>query len=58
MFWLHDPGALGGRNVAAALETGTPTARVTALAEAWANERTDAGGPNDDSMVEGLYRRS
>lgn len=58
MFWLRDHGTLGGRNVAAALETGTPTARVTALAEAWANERTDAGDPNDDRMVEGLERRS
>jgi hypothetical protein len=42
MFWLRDHGALGGRSVAAALGAGTPTARVTALAEAWARERTDA----------------
>jgi hypothetical protein len=42
MFWLRDHGVLGGRSVAAALEAGTPTANVTALAEAWARERTDA----------------
>ena len=58
MFWLRDHGALGGRNVAAALEAGTPAARVTALAEAWARERTDAGGPNLGDMVDGLERRS
>ncbi|MGV8824005.1 hypothetical protein [Methylibium petroleiphilum] len=45
LFWLRDHGALGGRSVAAALEDGTPTAKVTALAKAWARERTDAGGP-------------
>lgn len=48
MFWLRDHGALCGRSVAAALEAGTPTARVTALAEAWARERTDAGVQNGD----------
>ncbi len=48
MFWLRDHGALGGRSVAAALEAGTPTAKVTALAEAWARERTDARVQNDD----------
>jgi len=42
MFWLRDHGALGGRNVALALKAGTPTARVNALAEAWARERTCA----------------
>lgn len=50
MFWLRDHGALGGRSVAAALEAGTPTARVTALAEAWARERTDAGVQNGDAV--------
>ena len=45
LFWLRDHGALGGRSVAVALEDGTPTAKVTALAKAWARERTDAGGP-------------
>ncbi len=48
MFWLRDHGALGGRSVAAALEAGTPTAKVTALAEAWARERTDARVQIDD----------
>ena len=56
MFWLRDHGALGGRSVAAALGAGISTARVTALAEAWARERTDAGGPNADA-VEGPERR-
>lgn len=45
MFWLRDHGALGGRSIAAALDAGTPSAKVTALAEAWARERTNAGGP-------------
>lgn len=46
MFWLRDHGTLGGRSVAAALKTGTSTAKVTALAEAWARERTDGSVPN------------
>ena len=57
MFWLRDHGALGGRNVVAALGAGISTARVTALAEAWARERTDADGPNDD-VVAGPERRA
>ena len=56
MFWLRDHGALGGRSVASALETGTPTAKVTALAGAWARERTDASVPNYD-LVGVLERR-
>lgn len=48
MFWLHDHGALGGKRAAAALEAGTPTAKVTALAEAWARERTEARVQNHD----------
>ena len=56
MFWLRDHGALGGRSVAAALEAGTPTAKVTALAQAWARERTDARVQNDD--VVGCPHRS
>ncbi len=48
MFWLRDHGALGGRSVAAALEAGTPTARVTALAEAWGRERTVASVQSDE----------
>lgn len=51
MFWLRDHGTLGGRNVAAALDAGTPTAKVAQLAEAWARERTGAGGPDDDATV-------
>lgn len=57
MFWLRDHGALGGRSVAAALGAGTPTAKVTALAEAWARERTGAEGPDVDVMVEPPKRR-
>ena len=57
MFWLRDHGALGGRSVAAALGAGTPTAKVTALAEAWARERTGADGPDGDVMVEPPKRR-
>ena len=57
MFWLRDHGALGGRSVAAALGAGTPTAKVTALAEAWARERTGADGPDVDVMVEPPKRR-
>ena len=57
MFWLRDHGALGGKSVAAALEAGMPTAKVTALAEAWARERTGADGPDDDVIVETPKRR-
>ena len=57
MFWLRDHGALGGRSVAAAMEAGTPTARVIRLAEAWARERTDVRRQNEN-LVEGLERRS
>ena len=57
MFWLRDHGTLGGRNVAAALDAGTPTAKVAALAQAWARERTGAAGPDDDVMVESPKRR-
>ncbi len=39
MFWLRDHSALGGRNIAAALEAGTPLAKVERLAAAWAHER-------------------
>lgn len=39
MFWLHDHGALAGKNVAAALEAGTTVAKVERLAAAWARER-------------------
>lgn len=45
MFWLREHGALGGRDPAAALRGGAPIAKVTALAEAWARERTEPGGP-------------
>lgn len=57
MFWLRGHGALGGRSVAAALGAGTPTAKVTALAEAWARERTGADGPDHVVMVEPPKRR-
>ena len=39
MFWLRDHGALAGKSVAAALETGVPVAKVERLATAWARER-------------------
>jgi hypothetical protein len=39
MFWLRDHGALAGRTIAAALEAGTPMAKVERLAAAWARER-------------------
>jgi hypothetical protein len=42
MFWLRDHGALAGRSVAAALEAGTPLAKVERLAAAWARERGSA----------------
>lgn len=58
MFWLRDHGALGGRNVALALKAGTPTARVNALAEAWARERTYARSLNDEDVVESRERRT
>ena len=55
MFWLRDHGALGGSSVAAALEAGTPTVKVTALAEAWARGRTEGSTWMDgrpDSMCD------
>ena len=39
MFWLRDHGALAGKSVAAALESGVPVAKVERLAHAWARER-------------------
>ncbi len=39
MFWLREHGALAGKSVAAALETGVPMAKVERLAAAWACER-------------------
>ena len=39
MFWLREHGALAGRSVAAALESGTGLAKVERLAAAWARER-------------------
>lgn len=57
MFWLRDHGALGGRNVASALKAGAPSARVNALAEAWARERTYARSLNSDDVGEGRERR-
>jgi hypothetical protein len=44
MFWLRDHGALAGKSVAAALETGVPLAKVERLAAAWAHERGAAHG--------------
>lgn len=39
MFWLRDHGALAGRSLSAALESGVPLAKVERLAAAWARER-------------------
>lgn len=50
MFWLREHGTLGGRDPAAALRGGAPIAKVTALAEAWARERTEASGPMDAKL--------
>ncbi len=44
MFWLREHGALAGRGVAAALETGTALAKVERLAAAWARERGASRG--------------
>jgi hypothetical protein len=39
IFWTREHGALGGKTVAAALESGRPLGRVVQLAQAWALER-------------------
>jgi hypothetical protein len=39
MFWLREHGALGGKGVAAALDSGVAVAKVERLAAAWARER-------------------
>lgn len=39
MFWLREHGALGGKGVAAALESGMAVARLERLDAAWARER-------------------
>jgi hypothetical protein len=39
LFWLRPHGALAGRSVAAALDAGTPLAKLQRLAAAWARER-------------------
>ena len=39
MFWLCDHGALAGKSVAVALESGAPVPKVERLASAWARER-------------------
>ena len=39
VFWLRPHGALAGKNVAAALDSGVPVAKVERLAAAWARER-------------------
>jgi len=39
MFWLHGHGALAGKSVPGALETGISLAKVQRLATAWARER-------------------
>jgi hypothetical protein len=44
MFWLRDHGALAGKSVGAALESGVPVAKVERLARAWARERGVARG--------------
>ena len=44
MFWLREHGALSGKSVAAALESGLAVAKVERLAAAWARERGAAHG--------------
>jgi len=39
MFWLREHGTLAGKTAAAALEAGTPLAKLERLAGAWARER-------------------
>ena len=39
MFWMREHGALAGKSVAAALESGTALAKVERMAAAWARER-------------------
>ncbi len=39
MFWLRDHGALAGKSISTALESGVPLAKVERLAAAWARER-------------------
>jgi len=39
LFWLRPHGALAGRSVAAALDAGTPLAKLQRLAATWARER-------------------
>jgi len=39
LFWLRPHGALAGKAVAAALDSGVPAAKVERLAAAWARER-------------------
>lgn len=39
MFWLREHGALGGKGVAANLDTGVAVAKVERLAATWAPER-------------------
>ena len=43
MFWLRDHGALSGKSVAVALDSGIPLAKVQRLAAAWAREHGVAG---------------
>lgn len=42
LFWLRPHGALAGKSVAAALDSGVPVAKVERLAAAWARERGSA----------------
>ncbi len=39
MFWLREHGALAGKSIASALESGAGLAKVERLAAAWASER-------------------
>jgi len=45
VFWLRPHGALAGKSVAAALDSGVPVAKVERLAAAWARERGAARVP-------------
>jgi hypothetical protein len=51
MFWLRDHGALAGKSVGVALESGAPVSKVERLARAWARERGAARGAGHAAAV-------
>lgn len=59
VFWTREHGALGGKSVVSALESGRPLAPVVQLAQAWARERgvsaDPAVAPNDPPLAVVLH---